>query len=272
MIVTQFSAGPTIGSTAVRSIVDSTEDRFVYVQYLPINRLLSDTEYRSAMRSVQLVIQQVKPRVVLSLDDDYMKYMPPDVYSVYKDRFIIANKGLVAVGPPACGLIEQIASKTYNQNAPIYIVRDDNVAHIESARLLGQCLRDKGHDVQQYSATTLAELKGALFDINSKPRGFLISLVNTVSDVEFNKAVGLDAINRLIIKINKSHIDFGFVRASYNLSVIIIPALDNVGNDSRWGKFRTDPRLYVSTDRLDKLGGDLVYKNMFQEIDGVLDQ
>lgn len=272
MIVTQFSAGPNIGSTVVRSIVDTGSDRFVFVQYLPINRVLSDTEYKSALRSVQLAIDLVKPRLVLSLDDDYMKYMPAEIYKEYKDKFAIAYKGLATVSEPACDLIVNIANRTYNRTAPIYIMRDDNTAHIESARILGQCLRDKGHDVQQYSATTLAELKSAVFGIESRPRGFLISLVNTVSDTEFNRPIGLDEINRFIIKFNKNHIDIGFVRSTHNLSIVLIPSLDNLSTDNKWAKVKTEPRLYVSISRLDKVGGSLVYKNMFREISGVLGQ
>jgi hypothetical protein len=119
-------------------------------------------------------------------------------------------------------------------------------------------------------ATTLSELRTELFSVAAKPRGILISLVSTVSDTEFNVPVGLDAINRLIIKINKKHIDIGFVRATNNLSIVIIPSLDNLSSDSRWDKIRTTPRVYVSTDRLDEVNGDLVYKNMFQDISGVL--
>lgn len=272
MIVTQFSAGPNVGSTAVRSIVDTGSDPYVTVQYLPINRVLSDTEYKDALRSVQLVIPLVKPRLILSLDDDYMKYMPPEIYNEYKDKFVIAYKGLSTVTEPTCDLIQQITERTYNRGAPIYILRDDNTAHIESSRVLGDCLRTKGHDVQHFSATTLAELKNSLFDINSRPKGFLISLVNTVSDVEFNRTVGLDAINRYIIRINKNHIDVAFVRASDNLSIVLIPSLENLSTDNKWALVNTEPHMYVSIERLDQLGGSLVYKNMFQDISGVLDE
>lgn len=93
MIVTQFSAGPTLGSTLIRSVVDSIDERFVVVQYLPISRVLSDTEYKASLRTMQLVIQITKPRMILSLDDDYLKYMPPNIYGPYKDKFYIANRG-----------------------------------------------------------------------------------------------------------------------------------------------------------------------------------
>lgn len=273
MIVTQFSAGPTIGSTLIRSVVDSVDERFVFVQYLPINRVLSDTEYKSALRSVQLVIQLIKPRLILSLDDDYMKYMTPSVYEQYKTKFVIVNKGLATVGRPSCELIDRIAKRTYQPDAPIYILRDDNSAHNESARALGACLKEFGHDVDQYQANTLAELKTNLFDISSKPKGFLISLINTVSDTEYNVPVGLDAINRLIIKINKRHIDVGFVRAQSNLSLVIVPTVGGIdANEKVWSDIRTTPHLYVSPQRLDNLGASLVYKNMFQEIGGVLDK
>ena len=270
MILMQFSAGPSIGSSLVRSIVDNGDDRFVFVQYLPINRALSDTEYKAALRSVHLVIELIKPKTILSLDDDYMKYMPPNIYSIYKDRFVLANKGVASVGHPSCELIQRMAERIHEPGTPIYILRDDNVSHIESSRALGQCLRDLGHEVTHMQATTLSELRTELFSVAAKPRGILISLVSTVSDTEFNVPVGLDAINRLIIKINKKHIDIGFVRATNNLSIVIIPSLDNLRSDSRWDKIRTTPRVYVSTDRLDEVNGDLVYKNMFQDISGVL--
>lgn len=273
MIITQFSAGPSTGSTLVRSIVDSVDDSFVYVQYLPINRVLSDTEYKASLRSVHLGIQIIQPRFILSLDDDYMKYMPPNIYDRYKSKFFIANKGLATVGKPSCELIEDMANRTYNRNVPIYILRDDNAAHIESSRALGACLKDKGHEVTSFQANTLSDLKKDLFDISNQSPGYLISLVNTVSDTEFNVPVGLDAINRLIIRINTKHIDFGFVRATDNLSVVIVPSLAGFGGDEKslpW--IRSTPRLYVSTRRLDDLGGSLIYKNMFQNISGVLDE
>lgn len=273
MIVTQFSAGPTLGSTLIRSVVDSIDDRFVVVQYLPISRVLSDTEYRASLRSMQLVVQLTKPRMILSLDDDYMKYMPPNVYDVYRDKFFVANKGLATVGKPSCDLINMVAQKTYQSDAPVYILRDDNVAHIESARALGACLKDYGHDVSYYSASTVGDLKADLFDIEGREKGFLISLVNTVSDTEFNRPVGLDAINRLFISINRKHIDIGFVRANRNLSMVIVPMLGGLDrNEKTWANMRTSPRLYVQAERLDKLDGSLVYKNMFAEIGGVLEE
>ena len=273
MIVTQFSAGPTLGSTLIRSVVDSIDERFVVVQYLPISRVLSDTEYKASLRTMQLVIQITKPRMVLSLDDDYMKYMPPNIYEVYKDKFFIANKGLATVGRPSCDLIDMVTKRTYQPDAPMYILRDDNIAHIESARALGTCLKDLGHDVSYYSATSVGDLKADLFDINSKDKGILISLVNTVNDTEFNKPVGLDAINRLIRTINRTHMDIGFVRANNNLSMVIVPMIGGLDmNEKTWANMRTTPKLYVLVSRLDKLGGSLVYKNMFAEISGVLEE
>ncbi|QZE56975.1 hypothetical protein MPK67_gp102 [Erwinia phage pEa_SNUABM_32] len=273
MLVTQFSAGPSLGSTLIRSVVDSIDDRFVVVQYLPISRVLSDTEYRASLRSMQLVVQLTKPRMILSLDDDYMKYMPPNIYDVYKDKFFIANKGLATVGKPSCDLINLMAARTYQADAPVYILRDDNAAHIESARALGSCLKDYNHDVSYFSASTVADLKAALFEIEGKDKGILISLVNTVSDTEFNRPVGLDAINRLFRSINRKHIDVGFVRANKNLSIVIVPTLGGLDrNEKTWTNIRTSPRLYVLVDRLDKLDGSLVYKNMFSEISGVLEE
>ncbi|QZE59681.1 hypothetical protein pEaSNUABM39_00101 [Erwinia phage pEa_SNUABM_39] len=273
MIVTQFSAGPTLGSTLIRSVVDSIDDRFVVVQYLPISRVLSDSEYKASLRSMQLVLQITHPRMILSLDDDYMKYMPPNIYSMYKDKFFIANKGLATVGRPSCELIDMITKRTYQPDAPVYILRDDNVAHIESSRALGSCLKDFGHDVAYYSASTLGDLKTALFDIESKDSGILVSLVNTVNDTEFNKPVGLDAINRLFRSINRNHMDIGFVRANVNLSMVIVPTVGGLDpNEKTWANMRTSPKLYVLVDRLDKLGGSLVYKNMFAEISGVLEE
>lgn len=273
MIVTQFSAGPTLGSTLIRSVVDSIDDRFVIVQYLPISRVLSDSEYKSSLRSMQMVLQITNPRMILSLDDDYMKFMPPNIYAKYKDKFFIANKGLATVGKPSCDLINRMASRIYKPETPMYIVNDGNVAHIESARVLGNCLRDAGHEVHQYSADTLSELRGTLFTIAAQDRGFLISLITTVSDEEFNTPVDLDAINRLIIKINKKHIDIGFVRAVDNLSVVIVPTIGGLdANEKTWANMRTTPKLYVQTKRLDVLDGALVYKNMFPDISGVLQE
>ncbi|UAW96591.1 hypothetical protein pEaSNUABM22_00103 [Erwinia phage pEa_SNUABM_22] len=273
MIVTQFSAGPTLGSTLIRSVVDSIDERFVVVQYLPISRVLSDTEYKASLRSMQLVVQLTKPRMILSLDDDYMKYMPPNIYDVYRDKFYIANKGLATVGRPSCELIDLISKRTHQPDAPVYILRDDNVAHIESARALGSCLKDLNHDVSYFSASTVADLKADLFDIDTKDKGILISLVNTVNDTEFNKPVGLDAINRLIRTINRTHLDIGFVRANKNLSLVIVPTVGGLDpNEKTWANMRTTPKLYVLVDRLDKLGGSLVYKNMFAEISGVLEE
>lgn len=273
MLVTQFSAGPTLGSTLIRSVVDSIDDRFVVVQYLPISRVLSDTEYKASLRSMQLVVQLTKPRMILSLDDDYMKYMPPNVYDVYRDKFFIANKGLATVGTASCDLINLTAQRTYQPDAPVYILRDDNIAHIESARALGSCLKDRGHDVTYYAASTAGDLKSDLFDIESKDRGILISLVNTVTDTEFNRPVDLDAINRLFISINRKHIDIGFVRANRNLSMVIVPMLGDLDrNEKTWANIYTSPKLYVLPRRLDKLDGSLVYKNMFAEIGGVLEE
>lgn len=273
MIATQFSAGPVLGSTLIRSVVDSIDDRFVVVQYLPISRVLSDTEYKASLRSLQLSIQLTEPRMIVSMDDDYMKFMPPNIYMQYKDKFFVANRGLASVGRPSCELLDRMSKRIYMQDAPFYILRDDNVAHIESARTLGACLKESGHDVSYFSATTLSELRAALFEIKGNDRGFLVSLVNNVSNPEFNQPVGLDAINRLIIKINTKHIDVGFVRAINNLSMVIVPALGGLDpNEKTWANMRTTPRLYVQIERLDDLDGSLVYKNMFSDISGVLDE
>lgn len=273
MIVTQFSAGPTLGSTLIRSVVDSIDERFVVVQYLPISRVLSDTEYKASLRTMQLVVQITKPRMILSLDDDYMKYMPPNIYAQYKDKFFIANKGLATVGRPSCELIDMVTKRTYQPDAPMYIIRDDNIAHIESARALGSCLKDLGHDVSYFSATTQADLKSDLFEISGLDKGVLVSLVNTVNDTEFNKPVGLDAINKLIRTINRKHMDIGFVRANHNLSMVIVPMLGGLDpNEKTWANMRTTPKLYVQAARLDMLDGSLVYKNMFAEISGVLEE
>ena len=124
-----------------------------------------------------------------------------------------------------------------------------------------------------FAASTIGDLKSDLFDIESKDKGFLISLVNTVSDTEFNRPVGLDAINKLFRSINRKHIDIGFVRANKNLSMVIVPMLGGLDrNEKTWANMRTSPHLYVLPERLDKLDGSLVYKNMFSEISGVLEE
>ncbi len=233
---------------------------------------MSDTEYRAALRSLQLVIQVTRPRFILSLDDDYLKYMPQNIVDGYKGKYLVVNSGVSALGRPSCELIEKIAQRTYVPETPIYIIRDDNSAHLESAKALSACMKEFGHEVTVFPSDTLSDLRSNLLRIAGQPKGYLISLVSTVQDVEFNRPVGLDEINSLVIKTNKRHIDFGFVRANTNLSVMIIPSLEGVALDEKMlANIRTLPRLYVSIDRLNRLKGDLVYKNLFQDINGVLD-
>lgn len=67
--------------------------------------------------------------------------------------------------------------------------------------------------------------------------------------------------------------DIGFVRANNNLSMVIVPMIGGLDrNEKTWANMRTTPKLYVLVSRLDKLGGSLVYKNMFAEISGVLEE
>lgn len=253
--------------------MDSLPNPALAVQYVPINRILSDTEYRTAVQSVERVIVALQPRYIISMDDDYMKYMSQQVKDVYGKRFIMMYKAETPQNNPTCAIIERLMQRSYMQDNPIYVVRDENSFHAEAARALVQCLRDRNHEVEFDRVGSLADLKRILLGLESKPRGFLISFMGTIFDSEFNQFLDQDRINQMIIDSNKRHIDITLVRGNKNLSVVLIPRITGVRINN--GLVQVDqvvPQIFVDPKRLQQLGGSLVYKNMFDDIAGVIRQ
>lgn len=223
------------------------------------------------MQSVQRVIESMQPRYIVSMDDDYMKYMSPSVQKTYGSKFITVYKASTVQDNPTCAMIERIMSRGYLYDNPIYIVRDENSFHAEDARALTACLRDRGHEVDLNRAGTLSDLKRVLLELQSKPKGLLISLVGTVFDPEFNQTLDQDRINDYIVASNKRHVDISLVRGNRNLSIVFIPRI--VGAKISGDQIQIDqviPQLYVDPDRLKDLGASIVYKNMFEDIAGVI--
>lgn len=269
----QYNAGPYIGSSVIRGLVDSLPNPAIAVQYVPINRILSDTEYRTAVQSVERVILAIKPRYIVSMDDDYLKYMSQRVKDEYGKKFVMMYKAETVQDNPTCAVIERIMQRSYMLDSPIYVIRDENSFHAESARTLVQCLRDRGHEVEFNRAGSLADLKRILTGLESKPRGFLVSFMGTIFDTEFNQFLDQDRINQMIIDSNKRHIDITLVRGNKNLSVVLVPRITGVKIVG--GSVQVDqviPQLFVDPQRLQRLGGSILYKNMFDDIAGVIRQ
>lgn len=253
--------------------MDSLPNPAIAVQYVPINRILSDTEYRTAVQSVERVIVALQPRYIVSMDDDYLKYMSQSVRDTYGKKFVMLYKTETVQDNPTCAIIERIMQRSYMLDNPIYIVRDENSFHAEAARTLVQCLRDRNHEVEFNRVGSLADLKRVLLGLQSKPRGFLISYIGTIYDSEFNQFLDQDRINQMILDSNKRHIDITLVRGNKNLSVVLIPRITGVKIFD--GSVQIDqviPQIFVDPRRLQQLGGSIIYKNMFDDIAGVIRQ
>lgn len=273
LVVAQYNAGPYLGSSVIRGLVDSLPNPAIAVQYVPINRILSDTEYRTAVQSVERVIVALQPRYIVSMDDDYMKYMSQQVKDTYGKKFVTIYKAETVQDNPTCAIMERIMQRSYMLDSPIYVVRDENSFHAEAARTLVQCLRDRNHEVEFDRVGSLSDLRRILTGLESKPRGFLVSYMGTIYDSEFSQFLDQDRINQMILDSNKRHIDITLVRGNKNLSVVLIPRITGVKISN--GSVQIDqviPQLFVDPVRLQQLGGEILYKNMFDDIAGVIRQ
>lgn len=271
LVVAQYSAGPYLGGTVIRGLVDILPTSNVIVSYVPINRIMSDVEYRNAVQSVERVIMSSKPRSIISMDDDYLKYMSPDVQAIYDKKFVTLYKADTVQDNPTCAMIERIMQRTYMMDSPVYVLRDENSFHAEAARTLVMCLRGRGHEVDFERAGNLSDLRSVLLQLSKKPRGFLVSYMGTIEDTEFNTFLDQDGINDIIADSNKKHIDISLVRGNKNLSIVLIPRV--VGLKVTGDVVHIDqvvPQLYINPQRLHRLDADLVYKNMFSDVAGVI--
>lgn len=272
MILTQYNAGPYLGSAVVRGIVNALPDKYIIVQYMPISKVLSDTEYKTALQSMERTIKKVQPSQIISLDDDYLKYMSPELQAIYNTKFrTLVN--LEKSEQTTCDAIDNLLKRSYMNDSPIYILRDENTLHGETARNIGDCLRDRGHSVDSFRIQSLGDLKRTLTDLRGMRKGLIISLLTAITEDEFKKTLDQDRINSYILRMNSKHIDMAFAKGNTNLSIVLVPQI--VGARIENDTIQIDqviPKLYLNPERLKKLDASILYKNMFNDIIGVMPQ
>lgn len=244
--------------------------KYVIVQYMPISKVMSDTEYKTAIQSMERTILKLEPSQVISLDDDYLKYMSVSTQEKFATRYKTLDRLKTSVSS-TCESVSTLMDRSYMNDSPVYIFRDENTLHAETARVLAECLRQKGHEVNGYRVQTLSDLKRSLLEIRPLRKGFLISITTAITDEEVNKILDQDAINYYILRLNSKHIDVAFAKGNINLSVILVPRI--VGAKMENNTITVEqvvPRLYLNPERLKTLDASILYKNMFDEIIGVM--
>ena len=98
-----------------------------------------------------------------------------------------------------------------------------------------------------------------------KPRGILVSAVESVVDTEFNRDIRPQEINNLMRRMNSMHLDLTFDIHQTNLSIAIAPRLLYSG-----GVVSGTSAIFIDVERMISLDAILVYKNLFPLTSGVL--
>ncbi|AXG66491.1 hypothetical protein JA13_088 [Dickeya phage vB_DsoM_JA13] len=244
----QSYAGSFYGTTvAARMLQQPT-----VVLYIPIVKNLSRPEFDEYMDAVSQKIEFYHPKRLVSIDKDFLSYLPTDIQEKYKNAYLF-----IQTFQPMCEKINFLVESADRKNVPLYILLGTQSISRDSDDVVSSCIKS---DHEVFYIQTLQQLKKTLVELQAKGKGFIISGLNYVVDEEFNTVIDRGQVNHYINMINREHTTIG--KFSYiNLDIALRP----VYQDSK-----LYVELFVRPENLKSEDEQILMKNILPTLDGTL--
>lgn len=244
----QSYAGSYYGNTVVAGMLQ----RPTVVLYIPIVRNLSRPEFETYMDVVATKIEFYHPKRLVSVDKDFLKFLPDDIQKKYKNSYLF-----IQTFQPMCDKINFVLESADRKNVPVYILLGTQSISRDSDDVVDSCIKGE-HEVSYIQ--TLQQLKKTLTELQGKPRGFIVSGLNYVVDTEFDTVIDRGQVNHYINMINRVHTTIG--KYSYHNLDIVLRAV--TVNDS------PSVELFARPENLKSDEEQILLKNILSSLDGTL--
>jgi len=244
----QSYAGAYYGTTVVAGMLQQP----TAVIYVPITRNLSRPEFDDYMERVTSKIEFYQPKRLISIDKDFLKYLPITLQEKYKNSYLFLQ-----TYQPMCDKINYLVESSDRKNVPLYILVGTRSISRDSDEVIDTCVKT---EKEVFYIHTLSELKRTITLLQSKDKGFIVNALNYVVDTEFNTVVDRGQVNHYINMINRTHTTIG--KFSYiNLDISLRPIMKDD---------KMSVELFVRPNNLQSEDEEILMKNIISSIDGTL--
>lgn len=208
----QSYAGPYYGSSIASGMAQSP----TAVLYIPIVRNISQPEFEEYMEDVNQQVLKYNPKTLVSLDKDFLKYLPAETQNKYRNSY-----HFIQTFSAMCEKINFLIKSSDRQGVPVYVLVGTQSISRDTDDLVSSCIKNSS-EKYTYPVQTLQDLKTTIVKLQSEEKGFIVSAVNYVRDTEFNVIVDRGTVNSVINKLNRVHTTIG--KYSYtNLDIALRP-------------------------------------------------
>lgn len=222
------------------------------VIYIPIVKDISRPEFDDYMDEVSKRIIKYNPKRLVSIDRDFLKFLPSDIQEKYKNSYVYLQ-----TNTSMCEKIDFLLDSADKKNVPLYILLGTQSISRSTDAEVTECVK---HEHEIFYINTLRQLKKVVTELQSKDRGYIISGLNYVVDEEYDTVVDRGQVNHYINLINREHTTIG--KYSYiNLDIALRP---------RYKDNQIQTELYVRPENLKSEDEQILLKNILTSLDGTL--
>lgn len=244
----QSYAGAYYGSSVAAGMLQQP----TIIIYIPIVRDISRPEFDGYMDEVAARIYKYNPKQLVSIDRDFLKFLPSDIQEKYKNSYVYLQTNI-----SMCEKIDFLIDSADKKNVPLYILLGTQSISRSADAEVTECVK---HEHEIFYINTLQQLKRVVTELQSKDKGYIISALNYVVDGEYNTVVDRGQVNHYINTINRVHTTIG--KYSYiNLDIALRP---------RYIQKQIETELYVRPANLKSEDEQILLKNILTSIDGTL--
>lgn len=279
-IVNQNPTAPYYGNAAASYIAKKFPAYSVHAYYLKMDFQNSKGTARFLVEAVVGDIRRIKPAFVILQATGISK----ELIEALPDQKIVtfgfnAGPNVITIQNPVDRLVEALEAMEYEYDK-FYILTDSSTASRQYALAYESLLGKKNVPKAKIETTHIHDtrmLEKKLRELNKMPRGVILNLMTEIQDDESTANKYAIDIKRILVRVNKKHIDVGgYLIHEGNESILlrmdydkIGPFIENIGKDT--SKIPQVPiRLYFNTQRLSALGLSKNYVQGIAYIDEII--
>lgn len=279
-LVNQNPTAPYYGNAAASYIAKKFPSYSVYAYYLNMDFNSNRGTTRFLVEAVVGDIRRVKPAFVILQANGII----PELKQALPDQKIITfgfNPGdnTIVIQNPVERLLQALEAMEYESDK-FYILTDSSTVSRQYAAAYEILLAKKNVPKARIETTHISDtrmLEKKLRELNKFPPGVILNLMTEIQDDESSANKYAIDIKRILIRLNKRHIDVGgYLVHEGNESILlrmdydkIGPFIENIGKDT--SKLPPVPiRLYFNTQRLSALGYSKNYVQGISYIDEII--
>ena len=279
-LVNQNPTAPYYGNAAASYIAKKFPSYSVYAYYLNMDFQNNRGTTRFLVEAVVSDIRRVKPAFVILQANGIIA----ELKEALPDQKIVVfgfNSGAntIVIQNPVDRLIQALDAMEYEYDK-FYILTDSSTVSRQYAAAYEILLGKKNIAKSKIETTHISDtrsLEKKLREINKSPPGVILNLMTEIQDDESTSNKYAIDIKRILVRLNKRHIDVGgYLIHEGNESILlrmdydkIGPFIENIGKDST--KIQPVPiRLYFNIQRLNALGYSKNYVKGIAYIDEII--